>query len=113
MDHFFRSSFVSLVFVSPCILKKSDKTDCRQYTEVLVKYKETARSRVQEYLNGTTIHELPDGNLLMKLTVVENEQLWIGTLLSLGDAVKVIAPKTIRCRLVEAASKIVSLYKEL
>ena len=95
------------------ILKKSDKTDCRQYTEVLVKCKETARSRVQEYLNGTTIHELPDGNLLLKLTVVENEQLWIGTLLSLGDDVKVIAPKTIRCRLVKAASKIVSLYKEL
>lgn len=47
----------------------------------------------------------------MKLTVVENEQLWIGTLLSLGDDVEVITPENIRRRLADAASKIVSLYK--
>lgn len=47
----------------------------------------------------------------MKLTVVENEQFWIGTLLSLGDDVEVISPAEIRKRLFEAASKIVSLYK--
>lgn len=93
------------------ILKRSDKKDCRQYTDVFVKCKEKVRSRVQEYLNGIAIDELPDGEILMKLTVVENEQLWIGTLLSLGDDVEVIAPKEIRCRLVTAATKIVSLYK--
>lgn len=96
---------------SEIILEKLDKTDCRQYTDVLVECKEKARLRVQEYLKGTAVEALPDGNLLMKLTVVENEQLWIGTLLSLGDDVKVIAPEKIRQRLVEAASKIVSLYR--
>lgn len=93
------------------ILQKSDKADCRQYTDVLVKCKETALSRVQEYLKGTVMEKLPDGDTLMKLTVVENEQLWLGTLLSMGDHVKVIAPEKIRRRLVEAASKIISLYK--
>ena len=34
------------------ILKKTDKTDSRQYTDVFVKCKEKARSRVQEYLKG-------------------------------------------------------------
>lgn len=64
-----------------------------------------------EYLNGTILEELPDGSVRMKLTVVENEQLWIGTLLSLGDAVEVIAPEEIRRRLAGAASQIVSLYQ--
>ena len=47
----------------------------------------------------------------MKLIIVENEQLWIGTLLSLGDDVEVMEPKEIRQRLVAAAHKIISLYK--
>lgn len=93
------------------ILKRTDKSDSRQYTDVFVKCKETAKSRVMEYLKGTIIEEFSNGETLMKLTVVENEQLWIGTLLSLGDNVEVITPKEIRRRLVEAASKIVSLYK--
>lgn len=93
------------------VLKNSDKTDCRQYTDVFVKCKEKAQSRVREYLKGIVIEKLPNGNTLMKLTVVENEQFWIGTLLSFEDDVEVIAPKEIRKRLVEAASKIVSLYK--
>lgn len=93
------------------ILKNSDKTDSRPYTDILVKCREKAQARVREYLNGTVIEKLPNGNMIMKLTVVENEQFWIGTLLSLGDDVEVIAPKEIRKRLAESASKIVSLYK--
>lgn len=93
------------------ILKKSDKTDSRQYTDVFVKCKEKARSRVQEYLKGMVIEYLPNGDTFMKFTVVENEQFWFGTLLSLGDDVEVIEPKGIRNRLFEAASKIISLYK--
>lgn len=93
------------------ILRKTEQTDSRKYKDIFVKCKETARSRVMEYLNGTILEELPDGSVRMKLTVVENEQLWIGTLLSLGDAVEVIAPEEIRRRLAGAASKIVSLYQ--
>ena len=93
------------------ILKKTDKIDSRQYTDVFVKCKEKARSRVQEYLKGKIIECLPDGDAFMKFTVVENEQFWIGTLLSLGDDVEVIEPKEIRNRLFEAASRIISLYK--
>ena len=49
----------------------------------------------------------------MKLKVVENEQLWIGTLLSFGDEVEVVEPKEVRERLIDNASKILHLYKEL
>lgn len=93
------------------ILKKTDSTDSRQYTAVLVKCKESVKARVTEYLNGTVLEEFPNGDVSMELTVVENEQLWLGTLLSLGDNVEIVEPERIRRRVVEAAEKIISLYR--
>lgn len=95
------------------ILKNADKTDSRNYISVTVKCKMEAKARAIEYLNGKIMEEHENGDVLMELTVVENEQFWFGTLLSLGDAVEVIAPKEIRSRLVDAAEKIVSLYHKL
>ena len=37
---------------------------------------------------------------------------WLGTLLSLGDAVEVLSPEHVRTRLSTAAEKIVALYKK-
>lgn len=95
------------------ILRKNDKTDSRSYLEVLIKCKGTVKSRIVEYLKGTIIQEFPDGDALIKATVVENEQFWIGTLLSLGDKAEIIAPEEIRRRLLKSAEEIVSLYKKL
>lgn len=95
------------------ILRETDKTDSRQYTEILIRCKEAAKARIREYLKGTVTQEYANGDALMKATVVENEQFWMGTLLSLGDAVEVIAPEKIRSRLLDSAEKIVSLYKKL
>lgn len=95
------------------ILRKTDKEDSRKYTQITVKCQESARSRVTEYLKGNVIEELPNGNAMMKFTVVENEQFWIGTLLSLGDSVEVVEPKEVRERLLDAAGQIISLYKTM
>lgn len=95
------------------ILQESDKTDFRRYTDIVVRCKAMVKSRVMEYLNGIVIREFANGDILMKLTVVENEQFWLGTLLSLGDNVEVLEPENVRSRLIESAEKIVSLYKKL
>lgn len=92
------------------ILQEADRTDSRQYTELLLRCKSAARARVREYLKGSIVREYPDGDVLMKATVVENEQFWLGTLLSLGDAVEIISPEKIRKRLLESAEKIIFLY---
>lgn len=92
------------------ILQEADRTDSRQYTELLLRCKCAARARVREYLKGSIVREYPDGDVLMKATVVENEQFWLGTLLSLGDAVEIISPEKIRRRLLESAEKIIFLY---
>ena len=103
--------FVKKHETADIILKNTDKTDSRQYIDVLIKCKEVSKSRVIEYLNGTIIEEFSNGDTLMKLTVVENEHFWIGTLLSLSDNVEVIAPEEVRKRLLESAEKIISLYQ--
>lgn len=95
------------------ILRETDKMDSRRYIELTVRCTGAAKSRVIEYLKGTVTTELPNGDTMMKLTVVENEQLWIGTLLSLGDSVEVIEPIEIRERLLTNAEKIISLYKKI
>lgn len=94
------------------ILEKADRKDSRVYRTVLIQCREPARMRVAEYLKGRVLEELPDGGSLMELTVVEEEHFWLGTLLSLGDSVKVIEPEDIRRRLLDAAEKIVSLYRQ-
>lgn len=95
------------------ILKKMDQSDSRTYTEILVKCREAAKMRVVEYLKGTITQEFSDGSALVKATIVEEEQFWLGTLLSLGDQAEIIAPEEIRSRVLAAAEKIVSLYKKL
>lgn len=95
------------------ILEELDRTDSRTYTELLMKCSSLAKARVMEYLKGTVTRELPNGDVFIKAHVVENEQFWIGTLLSLGDAVEVIAPEHIRRRILEAAQKIIELYGKL
>lgn len=92
------------------ILRETDQTDSRQYIDVLVRCKKAVKTRVTEYLNGCVIQELSNGDMVMKLTVVENEQLWLGTLLSLGDNVEVLEPEKIRMQLAKLAEEIVSLY---
>ena len=49
---------------------------------------------------------------MIKATVVENEQFWLGTLLSLGGSVEVVSPEKIRKRLLTAAEEIVAVYQK-
>ena len=98
---------------SGTIMEMLDQTDSRQYTEILINCKEPAKARVVEYLKGIVTEELSDGGAVIKAAVVENEQFWLGTLLSLGGNVEIIAPDKIRRQLLESAEKIVSLYREL
>lgn len=94
------------------ILERADRKDTRVYRKVLVRCTEAARPRVAEYLKGRVLEELPGGASLMELTVVEEEHFWFGSLLAMGDGVRVIEPEDIRRRLLDAAEKIISLYRQ-
>ena len=49
----------------------------------------------------------------MKLSVIENEHLWFGTLLALGDEIEILEPERIRERVIRTAKNICSLYGQL
>ena len=63
--------------------------------------------RIREYLNGKTVETCEDGSAIMEIHIVENEQWWIGVLLSQGKDIKVLEPESIRNRIVEAAEDII------
>jgi predicted DNA-binding transcriptional regulator YafY len=69
--------------------------------------------RIKEYLNGQLIEMFEDGTAIMEIHIVENEQWWIGVVLSLGNEVEVIEPEHIKQRIIECAKDILFLYGKL
>jgi len=95
------------------ILHDIDNKMPRKHTEITVHVKSEARAKAIEYLNGKIIYEYDNNDCDMTLYVIENEHLWFGMLLSLGDGIEIKAPEHIRNRVLESAKKIVSLYQKL
>lgn len=95
------------------ILRENNSNNSQIYTAVTVHCKAEARAKAVEYLNGKVTREYDNGECDMVLNVIENEHLWFGTLLSLGDEIEIIEPRHIRERVLVAAKKIVSLYDKL
>jgi predicted DNA-binding transcriptional regulator YafY len=95
------------------ILHDIDNKTPRKPTEITVHVKPGARAKAIEYLNGRIIREYDNNDCDMSLYVIENEHLWLGMLLSLGDGIEIKAPEHVKDRVLEMASKIVSLYQKL
>ena len=95
------------------ILREHDRHSPLAHTTVTIRCRPAARSRAIEYLNGTVLRELEDGECEMKLSVIENEHLWFGTLLALGDEIEILEPERIRERVIRTAKNICSLYGQL
>lgn len=54
-----------------------------------------------------------DGTAIMEIHIVENEQWWIGVVLSQGKEVEVIEPEHIKERIIHSAKDILFLYGKL
>lgn len=93
------------------ILKESSKNNTQETIEIKIYCKPEARAKAIEYLNGKITAEYSNGECDMTLYVIESEHFWFGTILSLGNGVVIKEPEHIRQRILEAAEKIVSLYK--
>ena len=96
------------------ILKECDRSyDSRiAVTRVKLHCHGNAVHRIREYLNGKTVETCEDGSAIMEIHIVENEQWWIGVILSQGRDIKVLEPEAIRNRIVEAAGDIIRNHSE-
>lgn len=82
-------------------------------TKVRLRCRGNAIHRIKEYLNGQLIETFEDGTAIMEIHIVENEQWWIGVVLSQGNEVEVIEPEQIKNRIIECAKYILFLYEKL
>ncbi len=82
-------------------------------TRVLLQCRNHTTHRIREYLNGKIVRTCEDGSDIVEIHIVENEQWWIGVVLSLGANVKVLEPEHIKRRIVNAARELLFLYEEL
>ena len=73
-----------------------------------------AEMRVQicEYLDGTIVETLENGDFILEIHPLEDERMWYAMLLSFGDAVTVLKPEALKIRLRKTAENILSLYRK-
>jgi len=82
-------------------------------TKVRIRCRGNAIHRIKEYLNGQLIESFEDGTAMMEIHIVENEQWWIGVVLSQGKELEIIEPEHIKKRIIECAKDILFLYEKL
>ena len=82
-------------------------------TRVRMRCRGNAIHKIKEYLNGQLIETCDDGSSIMEIRIVENEQWWIGVVLSQGKEVEIIEPEHIKERIINSAKDILFLYDKL
>jgi predicted DNA-binding transcriptional regulator YafY len=95
------------------LLKKNDEKDNRKYIDIKLFCKSEVKMKAIEYLKGNIELEYENGDFIMNLHLPENEELWFGTLFSLGKLVKVIEPKALKKKLCDKSREILNLYHDL
>jgi len=82
-------------------------------TKVKLLCSNNAVHRIREYLNGKVVETYEDGSAVLEIQIVENEQWWIGVVLSQGKDVKVLEPEHIKERIIAFAKDILLLYHKI
>lgn len=93
------------------LIQCHEMKDSRQYIDIRLLCKPEARIEAIEYLNGEVEKACENGDVIIKLHLPQNERLWFGTLLSLGNRVEVIEPEVLKRRLCDKCQEILTLYQ--
>ena len=92
---------------SEITLKDNRKTiDIKLYGDKMIK------AKCKEYLNGRIIKEYENGDFEYQFTVPENESFWYGVILSFGNKVKVLEPKSVIERILQTCDEIEIHYEK-
>lgn len=90
-----------------------ESEDKRKVIYIKLFCKACLKSKCKEYLNGSTLEEYENGDFIYLITVPENEQFWFATILSFGDAVKVVEPMEVVSKIKETCHKILHQYNQV
>lgn len=109
-DKFSREHMPAEEILNDCDNSYQGKDIC---TKIWMRCHGNAKHRIKEYLNGRLVESFEDGTAIMEIHVVENEQWWIGVVLSQGKEVEIIEPEHIKKRMIQCAKDILFLYEKL
>jgi len=86
--------------------------DNRKYINIKLLCKKSTEFVIQEYLPNCKITNIDDESFYCMVHAPENERFWYAILLSLGDDVKIVEPKSLKKKVYENAAKMINLYKD-
>ncbi|MDQ0194884.1 helix-turn-helix transcriptional regulator [Paenibacillus wynnii] len=92
------------------LMARYEAIDTRTYITCIIRCKAEVKMFAMEYLNGSIEKDYANGDFILKLYVPENEHLWFGTILSLGNKVVVLEPEELKQRILKKAREIIKLY---
>lgn len=94
--------------------RKWEKSEHKQNSiRVQLLCKSNIKVKCEEYLNGTIVEELDNGDFLYEFHVPEKEHFWYGTVLALGSDAKVIDPPDLIKRICLNCNEILKQYEEV
>lgn len=93
------------------LLKQYDTVDNRKYIDIRLQCKAEVKMQAVEYLNGSIEKEYDNGDFILNVSLPENEHLWFGTLLALGNKAVVLKPDRLKQRLCEKAEEVLNTYQ--
>ena len=94
------------------LLEQAFQGSGRKELEITLLCKAEVEVQICEYLGGTLIERLENGDFIMRMYALEDERMWFAMLLSFGNKVTVLEPEELKTRLMETVKNIFSLYKE-
>jgi len=93
-----------------CLLEQAFQGSGRKSLDITIICKAEIKVPICEYLGGTIVETLENGDFIMQLNALEDERMWFAMLLSFGDKVTVLQPESLKMRLMKTAENILSLY---
>ena len=94
------------------LLEKTFQGGERKGIDITILCKAEIKISICEYLGGRITETQESGDFIMQVHVLEDERMWFATLLSFGDKLEVLQPKSLKMRLIETAKNILSLYQQ-
>lgn len=94
------------------IIRKCFNSDKRKYMNIKLLCEPEIRVSVEDYFSNGNIIEKKDGQFILEISLPENEQHWLGKILSYGKKVKVIEPLRLEKIILKTVKEIERLYTE-
>lgn len=86
--------------------------DSREYFDIEFECSKDIEHLIKEYFPNANIVDGGKGKLFCSTSVPQNERIWYALLLSFGDDIKVLKPKTLQNKIHQDALKLVEQYKD-